>query len=377
MDFTLSERQAMLQKTFRSFLEKECPESLVRRIEDSRLDYDHHLWAKLAGIGALGLGIDERFGGAGRDLTDLAIFYEEAGRAMLPSPHLDTVVLAGQAVHRSGSAEVQGAVLPKIAAGQLIIGTAITEKAAEWGPDEVQLDARPEQGGWVLNGTKQFVQHAEIADTFLVAARTGAGMRPNLGITLFLVDAQAFGVYVRPFNVISGQRLFEVKFFNVFVPQDRIVGEEGLGWPALLRVLDIGKAALAAQMAGAAEALLWKTVEYAKQRVTFGRPLGSNQVIQHRLADLAIRVHGGKYQAYKAMWRLQQEVSCPHEVAAAKVLASDGYRWVANESMQIHGGYGFAKDFSVQLYWRRHKFDEVLLGDSQLSKEAIGTDLGL
>ena len=377
ISFALDESQALLRSNVREFLERECPDSLVREAEESDLSYSPELWQKLADVGFLSLGIPEQYGGAGSTFFDLGLFFEESGRVAMPGPQLATLAIAAQAIAAQGREEQKRQYLPGIASGRVVFAFALSEQEGECRPQGVETTAERDGDAYVLNGTKQFIKDTAAATHLLVTARTDRSASNESGLTNFIVDAGLSGIETRRYRVISGDTLAEVKFQEVKVPAAEVLGEPGRGWDDLGPVLDRGKACLAAGMAGAADAVMWKTVEYMNQRVTFGRPISSYQALQHRMASIAQLVYGARHLAYNVLWKLSEGIPCSEEVAMAKFFASDAYRQTTNESLQFHGAYGYSLEYPVQLYWRRMRLDEVVLGDSLLERELAAEALSL
>ena len=375
--FDLSESQALVQKNVRDFLEQECPDELVREAEEADLGYSPELWQKLADVGFLSLGIPEQYGGAGSTFFDLGIFFEEAGRVLMPGPHLATLAIAAPAIAAYGTEEQKQQLLSGIAAGKVLFAFALAERDGEISPQGVEMTAERDGDGYVLNGTKMFTKDTAAATHLLVTARTSQPSSPEGGLTNFIVDADLAGIDARRYRVLSGDMLAEVQFEQTRVSAAAVLGEPDRGWDDLAPALDKGKACLAAQMAGASEALMRKTVDYMNQRVTFGRPISSYQALQHRMAYIAQLVYGARRLVYKVLWQLSEGIPCSEDVAMAKFFASDTYRQTSNESLQFHGAYGYSLEYPVQLYWRRMRLDEVILGDSFLERETAAQALGI
>ena len=374
MDIVLGEDDQMLRGSFRDFFTNECPTSLAREVEEAGLDYSRELYAAMAGLGMLSLPFHETYGGQDGHLFHLGLLYEEMGRALAPTPHLSAVVLCGMLIAEVGREEQRLGYLPGIGAGDLIGALALTETAG--GVGDVAVTASIEGDAIVLNGVKRFVRDGAAADFFIVAARAEDSAGEE-GISLFIVPAGEEGMTLETYRIMSGERLTDVTLDGVRLPEESLLGEWQGGWPALARVLDYGRAMLACEMTGGAEALLERTVEHCKQRHTFGRPIGTNQVLQHRLARIKMDLDRVRLLARRAAWRLGEGEAASLDAAAAKVGASALYRLAANEAVQMHGGYGVAKETDIQLYWRRHKALEVYLGDSQSLKDEMADALGL
>ena len=374
MDIVLGEDDQMLRGSFRDFFTNECPTALAREVEEAGLDYSRELYAAMAGLGMLSLPFHQTYGGQDGHLFHLGLLYEEMGRALAPTPHLSAVVLCGMLIAEVGREEQRLGYLPGIGAGDLIGALALTETAG--GVRDIAATAAIEGEAIALNGVKRFVRDGAAADFFIVAARAEDSAGEE-GISLFIVPAGEEGMTLETYRIMSGERLTDVTLDGVRLPEESLLGEWRGGWPALARVLDYGRAMLACEMTGGAEALLERTVEHCKQRHTFGRPIGTNQALQHRLARIKMDLDRVRLLARRAAWRLGEGEAASLDAAAAKIGASALYRLAANEAVQMHGGYGVAKETDIQLYWRRHKALEVYLGDSQSLKDEMADTLGL
>ena len=322
MDFNFTEEQEMLRTSARDFLETECTERVVREAEDGGLGYSADVWKKMADLGWQGLIFPEQYDGAGMNYVDLAVLYEEMGRAILPSPHLSSVVLSGLTILEAGSEEQKAEWLPKIAGGT-IVALALTEPEASWegnawDADGVTVSARGDGDGFVINGTKLFVHDANIADTLLVAARTGKAGKAGDGVSLFLVDARAPGVAVTRLQTIAGDNQCEVVLDNVKVDKASLVGGLNAGWAPLWRSMQVGAVMISAQILGAGQRLLEIAVDYAKTRIQFDMPIGINQYIQEHCVMLLRDVNGCRWSTYLAAWKLAQGEPADYEVAVAK-----------------------------------------------------------
>lgn len=375
MDLGLSEEQEMLRKMARDFLVNECPKTLVRQMEEDEKGYSPELWAKMAEQGWLGLPFPEKYGGVGYSFLDLTVLLEEMGRACLPGPFFSTVVLSGYTILEAGSEEQKKKLLGAIAQGKLVCTLALTEPSASYDPKDIKVKATARADGYVINGTKLFVPDANVAGCMIVVARTSG--RGDQGITLFLVDPKAPGVSITQLKTIASDKLCEVTFKNVKVGQDAVLGQVGQGWSAVEKGLQRAAVAKCAEMVGGAQQVLEMTVNYAKERVQFGRPIGSFQAIQHHCANMAIDVDGSRFISYQAAWMLSEGLPCTKEVAMAKAWTSDAYRRVTALGHQVHGGIGFTKDHDMQLYYRRAKAAEVTFGDADFHRDVVAREIGL
>jgi alkylation response protein AidB-like acyl-CoA dehydrogenase len=381
MDFGFSEEQEMLRKSARSFLEKECPPTFVRKMLDDELGHAPAMWARIAEMGWTGLIFPEAHGGLGLGMVDLVVILEEMGRALLPSPFFPTVVLAGSAVQLGGSEAQRRKLLPRIASGEMTAALAITEPS--WRHDAGGIATRAvadrRKGTFVLDGVKALVHGARGADLLVVAARTKATGPAEKGITLFLVDPKAPGVTITPLTAVDGtRRVAEVKLRKVKVGKDAVLGRLDAGWPVIAKVLQRAKVALSAEQVGLAQKCLEMTVDYAKTRVQFGKPIGVFQAIKHPCADMLLELESAKSAVYYAAWTLDTNAKdAPVAVATAKAYAGEaGYR-IAARAIQLHGGIGFTWEHDLHLYFKRAKTTELTFGDGKYHRERVAEGIGL
>jgi alkylation response protein AidB-like acyl-CoA dehydrogenase len=371
MDFSLTEEQEMLRKSARDFLTTECPKSLVREMAKDEKGYPSQLWQKIGEMGWIGLIIPEEYGGAGASLFDLVVLLEEMGRACLPGPFFSTVVLGELTILEAASEKQKKEILPKLAAGKLLLTLALTEPSAIYTADGIQIKAIKRDDKFLVRGTKLFVPDAHISDYLICAARTEETEIPEDGITLFLIDPKSPGVSCTLLKTITGDKQCEVIFDNVNVPRRNMLGNLNEGWTILHRVLEKAVVAQCAEMIGGAKQVLEMTVEYAKQRMAFGHHIGSFQAIQHYCANMLVDVDGCSLVVYNAAWRLSEGLPAAREVAMAKALISERFKRVAALGIQIHGAIGFTEDHDLPLYFKRAKAWEINLGDTNFHLDKI------
>ena len=374
MDLGLNEAQQMLQNSAREFLEAECPDTYVRAMEENERGYSPEMWTKLAEQGWIGLTIPEQYGGVGLAFTDLTVLLEEMGRALLPGPFFSTVVLGSQAIQLAGSDEQKSEFLPRIATGQLIVTLALTEPTGRWDAAGVETTATPSSDGYVINGTKLYVPNAHVSDYLVVAARTGDA---EGDVSLFIVPRSTSGVSQTLLKTIASDRQSEVMFENATVPASALLGELNGGWDTIERVLQWGAVGKCAEMVGGGRQVLDMTVDYAKERVQFGRPIGSFQAIQHHCSNMATEVEASRHITFQAAARISDGLDAAKEVAMAKAWVNDSYRRVCDLGHQCHGAIGFTKEHNMQLYSRRAKAAELMFGDSDVHLESVAQAMGL
>jgi alkylation response protein AidB-like acyl-CoA dehydrogenase len=371
MNFELSEEQKMLKKAARDFLEKECPEHVVREAEASDSSYSPELWKRAAELGWLGLIYPEKYGGCGMSILDMAILYEEMGRALFPSPHLSTVVLCGLTILKAGSEEQKANILPKIVNGELILALALTEPEASWNgkgwvAEGITIPANTEGNDYSISGAKLFIHDAHIADYILVAARTRKSRKAEYGITLFLIDAKSPGIsYTRLRTTAGDKRQSEVVFDKVRVPKKNIVGKLHGGWAPLEKVLKIGAVLLSAQMVGSGEKAVELALDHAKTRIQFEMPIGIHNWVQEYCIMAFADVQGTRNLVYQAAWMLSEDIPCDLEVAMTKARANEAIVDAHWQAHQVLAGVGFtSQDGVLPLHTKRGKVCQLYLGDT-------------
>ena len=372
MNFGFNEEQELLRNTARKFFENECPSDTVRKLMETPEGMSAELWKKLAEQGWLGLIFPEPYDGMALGLVDLVVLMEEMGRAVAPGPYFSTVLLGGLAILEAGSDAQKKEWLPRIAAGDKRVALAWMEPSAQLGPAGVTLTAAEKGGTYTLSGTKLFVHDAHTADALVVAARTRPGAGPD-GVSLFLLPKGTKGLAVTLLPTMDQTRkLCEVACSDVTVGADALLGAAGAGWTPLSRVLDRATVALCAEMCGGAQKVLDMTVEYAKIRQAFGRPIGSYQGVKHRAADMLVDVENSKSITYYAAWALDENSpEAQLAVSMAKAYVSDAFRRVAAAGIQLHGGIGFTWEHDLHLYFKRAKGSEFTFGDATHHRERV------
>jgi alkylation response protein AidB-like acyl-CoA dehydrogenase len=372
MNFGFNDEQELLRSTARKFFENECGSDTVRRLMETPEGISPELWKKLAEQGWLGLVYPEAYDGMGLGLVDLVVLMEEMGRAVVPGPFFSAVVLGGLAILEAGNEAQKKEWLPRIGAGDKRVALAWMEPSAQLGPAGVTLTATEKGGRYTLAGTKLFVSDAHTADALVVAARTKAGAGSD-GVSLFLLPKGTAGLQVSLLPTMDQTRkLCEVTCADVTVGADALLGAANGGWAPLARVLDRATVALCAEMCGGAQKVLDMTVEYAKIRQAFGRPIGSYQGVKHRAADMLVDVENSKSITYYAAWALDEGApEAALAVSMAKAYVSDAYRRVAAAGIQLHGGIGFTWEHDLHLYFKRAKGSEFTFGDATHHRERV------
>jgi alkylation response protein AidB-like acyl-CoA dehydrogenase len=381
MDFGLSKEQELFRESYRRFLEKENPITLVREIEKRETDYSREIYGKMAKLGWLQLRLPERYGGMGGNWVDMAILYEEMGRALFQGPHFTTVALCAEAILRFGTEEQRLAFLPRIADGEVIMTSALTERNAGSDLKAMTTKASPDGGDYVIDGEKMCINNAHFADYIIVATRTASSpsvpdSTEGSGVTLFIVDRKDPNLRCTPMKTFGLGRVDEVSFRHVRVPKKAILGDLNHGQDILDLVND-AKLMLCAEAMGGAQKALEIAVDYSKLRYQFGVPIGSFQAIQHKMSDMAMMINGSRWFCYYAAWLMSRKTPCTKEVAMTKLCAGETYRMVTAETIQILGGYGAMQAHDIGLYFRRAKAIQLSLGRNHTLKEAIVSSMGI
>jgi alkylation response protein AidB-like acyl-CoA dehydrogenase len=377
MDFAFSDEQEELRRTVRGFLADKSPETEVRRLMETAEGYDPKLWQQMGEQqGLQGLAIPEEYGGAGYTFLELGVVLEEMGRALLCAPYFSTTVLAANTLLLSSDEDAKKEYLPGLASGESIGTLALSEEDGRWDAQGVKLAADNSGGTWTLTGTKMFVLDGAVADLILVAARIDDSGQGNEGISIFAVSGDAEGLTRTSLATLDQTRKqARLTFDNV---EARLIGTEGDGWAVISQVLDLAAVALAAEQVGGAARVLEMSVEYAKVRVQFGRPIGSFQAIKHKCADMLVEVESAKSAAYYGLWagsELNDEL--PTVASLAKAYCSDAYVHCASENIQIHGGIGFTWEHPAHLYFKRAKSSQLFFGDPTYHRELLAQRIGV
>ena len=370
MDYGFSEEQEMFRKSARDFLQAECPRTLVRDIEEQKRDYSPDVYRKMASLGWLGLCIPEEYGGVGGNWVDMAIFYEEIGRALLPSPHFSTIVLSAQAILASGREEQKSSLLPRIANGDIIVAFALTEPEAGANLELLSTSAIAKGGAYLINGTKLFISYAHLADYIITVAQTGKDEN-----SAFLVEKGSPGLMCFPMDSLGGERLCEVAYQGVEVPGGSLLGKLGNA-RGIIEVTEKAKVMSCLSMIGSAQVALEMAVDYAKQRIQFDVPIGSFQALQHKMVDMALAIEGVRWLGYNVAWLISEHIPCAMEMAMLNLKAGQACRFATAEAIQIHGGMGTMEAHDISLYFRRVKAAQLNLGYPEAHREIIAQHLG-
>jgi alkylation response protein AidB-like acyl-CoA dehydrogenase len=373
MALVLTEEQSMLRDSARGLISDKAPVSHLRQLRDTRdaTGFSRDLWKTFAEMGFSGLLVPEDFGGSGLGCVEAGVVMEEIGRTLMPSPFLATAVLAASALSRGGSAAQKSKHLPKIADGSLLAALAIDE-GAKHRPLQTAMQAVRSGNGFRLQGDKAFVVDGHTAGLLIVAARTAGAPGERAGLTLFLVDPKTRGIETERTAMVDSHNGARIKFDNVEVNADCVLGEVDQGGALLEGVLNIGRGAVASEMVGVSEEVFGRTVGYLRERKQFGKLIGEFQALQHRAAQLYIEIEITRAAVLKALQTLDGNFeNAGAAVAVAKARAGSTATLAVQEGVQMHGGMGMTDQFDIGFFMKRARVCQELFGDTNFHADQL------
>lgn len=355
MDFSLSQEQQMLVDTLQRFTLKEYPFESRRRLAQSDLGFSSDNWNAFADLGLLGLILPEELGGMGGGSADTLLVMEQFGRALVLEPFISTAVLGASLIAELGTSDQKQELLPAVIEGRRLIASAFLEPAARFDLWHVESTAVRRDDGFVLDGRKAVVLDGASADLLIVSARSSGAATDRAGISLFLVDAHTDGVTVRGFPSIDGGRTAELELSAVHLPAAALLGEISGAYDAMEKAVDRGIAALCAEALGVVDKLIEITAEHLLTRTQFGQAIGKFQALQHRIAEMKIAAEQARAMAYCAASGMAhpQIRERRRALSAAKSMIGRTGRFVAQQSIQLHGGMGMTDESAVGHYCKR------------------------
>jgi alkylation response protein AidB-like acyl-CoA dehydrogenase len=373
MALVLTEEQSMLRDSARGLIRDKAPVSHLRQLRDAKdaSGFSRELWKTFAEMGFSGLLVPEEFGGSGLGCVEAGVVMEEIGRTLMPSPFLSTAVLAASALARGGNAAQKAEHLPKIVDGSLLAALAIDE-GAKHRPLHTTMQAVRSGNGFRLNGDKAFVVDGHTAGLVIVAARSAGAAGERDGLTLFLVDPGTKGVETERTAMVDSHNAARIKFDDVEVNADGVLGEVDHGFALLEGVLNIGRGAVASEMVGLSEEVFGRTVNYLKERKQFGKLIGEFQALQHRAAQLYIDIEITRAAVLKALQTLDGDfANAGAAVAVAKARAGTTATLAVQEGVQMHGGMGMTDQFDIGFFMKRARVCQELFGDANFHADQL------
>jgi alkylation response protein AidB-like acyl-CoA dehydrogenase len=364
MDFELSSEQTLLKDSVDRFVRDNYELSARRALVASDLGYSTDNWALFAEMGWLGLPFSEESGGYGGSNVDVTILMESFGEGLVVEPYMATVLLGGRLVDMAGTADQKENILSAVIEGKMHLAFGYSEPQSRFDLFDVTTTATASGNGYVLNGHKGLVYHAGSADKIIVTVRTSGDQRDKDGISLFIVDANTKGLSLKSYRTLDGQRASEVILEDVEVGQDAMLGAEGQAFSLVEKVTDLAIGAASAEAVGAMRRVNEITIDYVKTRQQFGSPIGSNQVIKHRLADMLIEEEQSKAMADMAAMRADMGGDDRVQtVSATKARIGEAAKFVGEQGIQLHGGIGMTDEYAIGHYYKRLQTIDKLFGN--------------
>jgi alkylation response protein AidB-like acyl-CoA dehydrogenase len=373
MALVLNDEQTMLRDNARGFLAKNAPIAHLRALRDKRDadGFSRTLWKDFVEMGWAGILVPQDYGGLGLGHVEAGVVMEELGHTLTPSPFLSTAVLAATAIARAGTDKQKENYLPKIVAGELIATLAIDE-AAKHHPEKTAMTAARAGNSFKLSGAKTFVIDGHVVNLVITVARTAGKPGDTTGLTLFLVDANAPGLRAERTSTVDTHNAARLTFDSVNVGADNVLGKVDAGGEVLEGVLNVGRAAVAAEMVGASEEAFGRTVAYLKERKQFGKAIGEFQALQHRAAHLYCELEVTRSAVLKALQSLDDSFdSAGPIVSVAKARAGLSATLAVQEAVQMHGGIGMTDEFDIGLFMKRVRVCQELFGDSNFHGDRL------
>ena len=365
MDLTPSDEQRLLRESVDRFVSETYTADHRRRTANDPLGFSTKIWKQFAELGWLALPISEAHGGLGGGAIEVGILMEAFGRGLVSEPYLSTVVIGASLVAECGTDAQKQALLPDIADGSLVLAFAHSERQARFDLADVRTTAKKTPDGWRLDGYKTAVLDGHAAGRIIASARVDDGSGKAGKLCLFLVPQGTRGITSRDFPRLGGGRACNLELRDVHLPTDALLGDGGDALPAIEAVVDRAMAALGAEAVGIMQTLLDQTLEYTKIRKQFGRPLSANQVIRHRLADMAMQCDEARSMALRAALMADAEpVARSRAASGAKAKIGKCARFVAEQSVQLHGAMGVTEELDIGSYFKRLLAFDTLFGGS-------------
>jgi isovaleryl-CoA dehydrogenase len=380
VDFKLSDEQRAFVEAIRDFCRRECgtPEKREQLTDDYTKHHNQGIYEQMAGLGWLGLTIPEQYGGSGGTMLDACLFMEETSRGLAPIGGYATTLIVAGATNRFGSDPQKQDILGGIARGR-VESIAMTEPEAGSDVGSLSTEAARSDGGFVLNGQKVFCSNAHIADHVLVVARTTKAESKHDGLSMIFVPRDASGLEMKPIDTLGGRETSHLYLTDVEAPDEAVLGEVDRGWMQLMAGLNVERLILAATMLGVAERAFDDALAYVKEREQFGRPIGSFQALQHRLADMATELEAAKLMTYWVASMVDEDPDrmLPREASMVKLFVTENSKRIALEGMQMMGGYGYSSEYDMERFVRSTLVSTIYGGTSEIQRNIIAKTLGL
>jgi alkylation response protein AidB-like acyl-CoA dehydrogenase len=372
MDLSLDSTQQLIQESARDLVRGACGRDVLVKLDRDPAGISGELWGKLSELGWPGMLIPERYGGTGNCLTDVAVLFEELGAGPVPGPLFSSAVLCARILAEAATETQKKAWLPRIASGERIFALALTEARYGWSPDRIALTPRRDGGGFLVTGTKLFVHDAMFATDLLVVVRSPSGT----GTSLLRMDAKAPGVAIRPLEgFLTG--MSEVKFAEVRVGGEELIGKEGDAWAAMQTAMLAAIPVLCAYKVGGCRAVFDLSVEYSRERTQFEQPIGRFQRVQDHVIRIVNCLDAARWTTYEALWKLDTGRDAAASVHVAKSVASESYMGACDFAHEVHAGIGVVREYGLTLHTKMSRSLYHCLGAPSLHRKRLETVLGL
>jgi isovaleryl-CoA dehydrogenase len=380
MDFSLSDEQEDFVDAIRRFCDHECGtrDQRERLTESYRKHHNETIYKQMAELGWLGITIPEEYGGSGGSMLDACIFMEETSRALAPIGGYATTLIVAGATKRFGTEEQKQEILGGIAAGA-VEAIAMTEPEAGSDVGALTTSAERVNGGFVLNGQKVFCSNAHIADHILIVCRTTKGPNKHEGLSMIWVPREADGLEIVPIKTMGGEETNHLYLTDVEAPADAVLGEVDRAWTQLMAGLNVERLILAATMLGIAQLVFDEVIVYVKERKQFGRPIGSFQALQHRIADMATEIEAARLMTRWVATLTDEDPDkmLPREASMVKLYVTEVCKRAAVDGMQMMGGYGYASEYDMERLVRTAMVSTIYGGTSEIQRNIIAKTFGL
>ena len=380
MDFSLTDEQEDFVDAIRRFCDHECgtPDQRERLTDSYTIHHNDTIYSQMAELGWLGVTIPEQYGGSGGSMLDACLFMEETSRALAPIGGYATTLIVAGATQRFGTEDQKEEILGGIAGGA-VEAIAMTEPEAGSDVGSLTTSAKRENGGFVINGQKVFCSNAEIADHILVVCRTSKTASKHEGLSMIWVPRNADGLEVIPIDTMGGRETCHLYFTDVVAPESSVLGRVDQGWTQLMAGLNVERLILAATMLGIAQRVFDDLIVYVKERKQFGRPIGSFQALQHRIADMATEIEAARLMTRWVATLTDEDPDrmLPREASMVKLFVTETAKRAALDGMQMMGGYGYASEYDMERLVRSTLVSTIYGGTSEIQRNIVAKTFGL
>jgi len=376
LDLSLTNSEEILKSTTRDFLFREIPKETLHSLLDSDTGSTEIIHRKAADIGWFGIIVPEKYGGIGYPLTSAGVLFETLGSCPLPGPYFSSGIMGSLLIMEGASETQKKGWLPAVANGDMVLSLALTEPEYLWQPDGINMKAKLNSKGFLLDGVKLFVNDAKVATHFIVAAHTGEkGTDPSEGISLFMVDKNTEGVSVRKIPGFMAGQAFEVTFDNVKLSGSDLLGEMNEGWPTLERVFEKSIPVLCAYKVGGCQAVFNMALDYSRKRIQFSQPIGRFQRVQDMIIEMVNHTDAARWTTYEALWKLDTQKPVGESVHLAKAVTSEAYWQVCNLGHRVFSGISYSMEHALSYHPRTSRSLYGYLGEPAYHRQQIAKKL--